>query len=256
MKKSILILVIVFFGSFCINAQNDMMYVMKNGVVIIKQSIKPEDVDSIIFYPPAPNPTGTVADRDGNLYNTITIGVQTWMVENLRTTKYNDGTAIELVTDNTVWTDNYGNSACYCWYNNDEETYGNDYGALYNWWVVNTEKLCPTGWHVPSPEEWITLHNFIESNGGKLKEFGFTHWNSPNTGANNETGFTALPGGYRNVNGVFSELGTNGYWWNDRKYMGGPDLSYYGTLSYDSENVVQDKDLYSRSGLSVRCVKD
>jgi uncharacterized protein (TIGR02145 family) len=137
----------------------------------------------------------TAKDVDGNVYNTVTIGAQVWMAENLRTTKYNDGTSIPLVTDSTKWSDL--STPAHCWYNNDKASYKATYGALYNWYTVATDNLCPTGWHVPTTAEWQILKDYLGSSvdGGKLKESGTTHWKSPNKGATNESGFTALPGG-------------------------------------------------------------
>jgi uncharacterized protein (TIGR02145 family) len=168
---------------------------------------------------------GTKAqDMDGNMYNTVTIGDQVWMKENLKTTRYNDGTAIPLVTDGTTFI--HLGSAAYCWYNNDEATYKNDYGALYNQYAVNTGKLCPAGWHVPSWEEFEKLRDYLGGTsvaGGKLKESGTAHWASPNTGATNESGFTALPGGgmygdpadpSENTPGEFRLIGESGAWWS------------------------------------------
>ena len=101
------------------------------------------------------NTVNTVTDKDDNVYHTVTIGTQTWMAENLKTTKYNDGTAIPLVTDSTAWTSLL--TPAYCWYNYDATTYKNTYGALYNWYAVNTGKLAPIGWHVATDAEWTTL---------------------------------------------------------------------------------------------------
>ena len=140
---------------------------------------------------------GTVTDVDGNVYNTVTIGTQCWLQENLKTTKYKDGTSIPLVTDNSAW--GSLSTPGYCWYNNDD-TYKNTYGALYNYYTVLTNNLCPSGWHVATEREWSTLVTYLGGAsiaGGKLKESGTTHWVTPNTGANNETGFIALPGGRR-----------------------------------------------------------
>ena len=152
---------------------------------------------------------GSMTDQDGNTYKTVTIGTQTWMAENLRTTKYNDGTDIYLVTDNTAW--GSLTSGGYCNYANttNVDTIAT-YGRLYNWYAVNTGKLAPNGWHVPTDAEWETLTNYLGGTsvvGGKLKEIGTTHWNSPNQGATNETGFTALPGGYRDEDGTFGYIG-------------------------------------------------
>ncbi len=154
-----------------------------------------------------------LTDHDGNVYKTFLIGTQTWMAENLKTTKLNDGTSIPLVIDTTSWS-NLATPA-YCWYNNDPD-YKNPYGALYNWYTVNTGKLCPTGWHVPSDTEWTMMTNYLGGEslaGGKLKST--SGWNNPNTGATNETGFTAIPGGNRisSPGALFYGLGDMGCWW-------------------------------------------
>ena len=142
---------------------------------------------------PAPTPL-TATDIDGNVYHTVTIGTQIWMVENLKTTRYNDGSPIPFVTDSSSWSNL--TTPGYCWYNNDT-TNKNTYGALYNWFAVNTGKLAPTGWHVPTDDEWTTLTTYLGGEsiaGGKLKETGTTHWRTPNAGATNEIGFTASSG--------------------------------------------------------------
>ncbi len=160
------------------------------------------------------SPGVTVTDYDGNIYNVVIIGTQTWMASNLKTTHLNDGTAIPNVTADNSW--NILTTPGYAWYNNDAATYA-DYGILYNFSTVNTGLLCPTGWHVPTQTEWNTLMSqlggFLVA-GGKLKETGTTHWLSPNTGATNETGFTALPGGSRGYIGPFSGVGQSGTWWS------------------------------------------
>ena len=143
------------------------------------------------------NDDSTVTDIDGNVYKTITIGAQVWMKENLKVTKLNDGTAIELVINDDDW--GISTSPGYCWYDNDVNN-KNLYGGLYNGYCVITGKLCPTGWHVPTDSEWTELSDYLGGDdvaGGKMKETGTTHWLSPNTDANNESGFTGLPGGYR-----------------------------------------------------------
>jgi len=196
----------------------------------------------------------TVTDIEGNVYNTVTIGTQVWMKENLRTTKYNDGTEIPLVADVTAW--NNLTTPGYCWYNNDEETNKNIYGTMYNWLAVNTGKLCPTGWHVPSDAEWTTLINYLGGEilaGGKLKESGTSHWQSPNTGATDETGFTALPGGRRNPNGSFYGIGTIGSWWSATD--GSTTNAWICYLNYNITRVGRFNDPKA-SGFSVRCIKD
>jgi uncharacterized protein (TIGR02145 family) len=196
----------------------------------------------------------TVTDIDGNVYHTVTIGTQVWMVENLKTTKYNDGVAIPLVTDIATWA--ALTTPGYCWNNNDAATFKNTYGVLYNWYTVNTGKLAPAGWHVPTDSEWSVLATYLGGDsvaGGKLKEVGTTNWLSPNTSATNETGFTALPGGYRNLFGAFFSIGGSGYWWSatvrDATYSWGRGIYYNGA------NVFR-FDYYNRSGFSVRCVRD
>jgi len=195
----------------------------------------------------------TVEDVDGNVYNTVIIGTQTWMAENLQTTKYNDGTAILLVSDGTAW--NYIKTSGYCLYNNFAG-YKNSFGTLYNWYTVNTGKLCPIGWHVPDDSEWTDLITFLKGDsvaGGKLKETGTIHWRSPNTGATNESGFAALPGGTRYSHGSFYHTGYYGYWWSATKYK---ELhAWYRSLSFETCHI--ERHYKSKTvGFSVRCIKD
>ena len=196
---------------------------------------------------------GTMTDQDGNVYKTVTIGTQTWMAENLRTTKYNDGTAIPNVTDDDEW--GALTTGSYCNYNNMTGTDSiATYGRLYNWYAVNTGKLAPTGWHVPSDAEWTVLTDYLGGTsiaGGKLKEIGTTHWQSPNTGATNVAGFTALPGGYRSSSGTFSYVGGLGYWWSATEYS--TTHAYYRSILYSD---VGREDGVKEVGFSVRCVRD
>jgi len=196
-----------------------------------------------------------IIDRDGNIYNTVLIDNQLWMTENLRTTKYNDGTPIPKVTDNSWGTLTTG---AFCWYNNDSAKYEIPYGKLYNFYAVliprEAQKLCPSGWHVPSQTDWEELITFLggpKEAGGKLKETGTSHWRTPNTGATNETGFTALPGGFRPDR--FEDTGEFGYWWSST--VGGELRSYSIRLLYTSEELQKTSSLF-KSGLSVRCMKD
>ena len=196
---------------------------------------------------------GTITDIDNNVYHTITIGTQVWLVENLKTTKYNDGKAIALITDNTKWSNL--STAGYCWYNNNETIYKNLYGTIFNWYAVNSGNLCPAGWHVPSDSEWMVLSGYLgpKTAGEKIKESGTTHWNSPNANATNETGFTALPGGSRNNTGVFNYQGFVGYWWTsterDSTKAWSRYLSTYGSEIYSIGGPKE-------SGYSVRCLRD
>ena len=202
---------------------------------------------------------GTVTDIDGNVYHTVTIGTQVWMVENLKTTKFNNGSTIPLVTDNDPW---YNlTTPGYCWYNNDAAANKNTFGALYNWYVVNTGKLAPTGWHVPTEAEWTTLTTYLGGEtvaGGKMKSTGTTVagtglWYDPNTGATNESGFTAVPAGYRDIYGPFNGIGSNGYWWSSSGYD--TYYAWHRGLYYSYGGVYRGAG-GKNSGFSVRCVRD
>jgi uncharacterized protein (TIGR02145 family) len=201
--------------------------------------------------------TDSVTDVDGNVYHAVTIGTQTWTVENLKTTKYNDGTAIPLVTDSAAWSNL--TTGAYCWYNNDATTNKATYGALYNWYAVNTGKLAPAGWHVPTDAEWSTLSAYLGGDnvsGGALKEPGTTHWYSPNTGATNSSGFSALPGGYRGYrgyNGNFDYIGDVGHWWSATE--NDASCAYYRYLFYDLNFLFRDN-YFKSYGFSVRLLRD
>jgi uncharacterized protein (TIGR02145 family) len=197
---------------------------------------------------------GRMTDQDGNSYKTIVIGTQTWMAENLKTTKLNDGTTIPFVTDTISWS-SISTPAC-CWQNNDPARKVT-YGVLYKWYTVNTGKLCPDGWHVPSDGEWTTLTDYLGGEniaGGKLKESGFRHWNNPNTGATNETGFSALPGGNRldGPDALFANLGQMGGWWTTDFV----ESWAVNRLMYDNSIHVQKFFHSKKNGLSVRCIQD
>jgi uncharacterized protein (TIGR02145 family) len=192
---------------------------------------------------------GSVSDIEGNSYQTIQIGDQIWMAGNLRTTKYNDASVISNITTDELW--NSFASGAYCWYNNDISN-KDIYGALYNWYAVSTGKLCPTGWHIPSPTEWITMIDHIGGAsvaGGLMKEVGTTHWLSPNTGATNEMGFTALPAGIRTSSGYFQGMGSTVRWWKSTE-------GYVVEVTNESAEVIVDACCVYRRGLSVRCLKE
>jgi uncharacterized protein (TIGR02145 family) len=194
----------------------------------------------------------TVRDIDGNVYKTVTIGTQTWMAENLKTTKLSDGTQIPLVSVYDEW--QALTTPGYCWYDNNV-TSKNSYGALYNWYAVNSGKLCPTGWHAPTDSEWTTLTNSYgveEIAGGKLKEKGTSHWQDPNEGATNEGGFTALPGGNRGFNGAFGDQGDFGYWWSSTG--SNTTEAFYRTIGYRESSIQRAGFGRKNSGSSVRCV--
>jgi len=199
------------------------------------------------------NKAQTVNDVDGNTYNIVTIGTQVWMKENLNVTRYNNGSNIPKIVDSVTW---YNlTTPGYCWYNNDSTKYSNSYGALYNWYTINTGNLCPSGWHVPNFTEWTTLIDYL---GGtvlanyKLKETGATHWNSPNTGATNESGFTALPGGGRTDSGKFVSIGTHSLWWSTTE--DNYNIEAWILYLYNIDNFVYNTFIDKRFGFSVRCI--
>ena len=205
-------------------------------------------------------PPGEVTDVDGNVYKTVTIGTQIWMTENLKTTKYRDGSEIPRVTDNTEWSSL--TTGAYCWYKNDEAKYRDLYGAYYNFYAVNTGKLCPTGWHVPTDTEWTELINYLGGNstGGKLKETGTIfssppgYWYSPNTDATNETGFSARAGGQRFNSGSFYYDGYYGYWWCSREPS--QSSAWYRTMASMHGDVGRSWGDNKKQGFSVRCLMD
>lgn len=212
-------------------------------------------------------------DGDGNNYTVVKIGSQVWMAENLKTTKYNDGVSIPLVSSNTSW--GTQTNGAYCWYNNDAATYKNLFGALYNWYAVNTGKLAPTGWRVASDADWITLNTFL------MEEKGLTYdpnsvnnsnsralavdtlWrNSANSEApgfdmkrNNSSGFSAIGAGYRyNVNGSYGYGGEYAYWWCTDAYS--TTNAWRLQFSYNDAYVSRSKGSVKSIGHSVRCVKN
>lgn len=213
---------------------------------------------------------GTMTDIEGNNYNTVKIGTQVWTVENLLTTKYNDGTPIPNVTDDDEWSDL--TTGAYCNYDNLESN-AEIYGRLYNWNAVNTGKLAPAGWHVPTDDDWTILENYLIANGynydGTLDEDKIakalcakTNWElsveAGTPGAapenNNSTGFAALPGGYRSgSNGAFNNVGENGSWWSATERSA--SNAYYRALGYNYGGLYRGG-YYKGNGFSVRLVRD
>jgi uncharacterized protein (TIGR02145 family) len=200
---------------------------------------------------------GYVTDIDGNRYKTVIIGQQEWMGENLKVTRLNDGTGILHETEMSTWT--RVTDPAYCWYDNDIAN-KEVYGALYNWLAVNTGKLCPAGWRVPGDSDWEALTFFLGGNdsaGGKLKETGTAHWNPPNTGATNETGFSAVPGGYRYGqywgSGTYYEKGLNSYFWSGSECT--PTHAWSRTAHAGNAKLY--RSFFTKNkGFSVRCIKD
>ena len=196
------------------------------------------------------NYCGTVTDVDGNSYESIIIGNQVWMAENLKVIHFRNGESLTAGLSST-----HGLSA-YTVYDNDE-TNADTYGYLYNWYAVtDSRNIAPEGWHVPTNDEWQTLVDYLGGSsvaGGKLKEADTTHWYSPNTGATNESGFTALPGGFGNYSGPFNYMGSIAWFWSSTFWQ--IDDAYHRRLHFDDSDVTQ-SGLTRRHGISIRCVKD
>jgi uncharacterized protein (TIGR02145 family) len=194
------------------------------------------------------------SDPDNNNYGVVTIGTQVWMADNLKTTKFSDASPIPLVTDNTAWSNL--STPGYCWYDNDESTNKDTYGALYNWYTVGAGNLCPAGWHVPSDAEWEFLVTYLGGasiTGGKLKETGTAHWADPNTGATNETGFTARPGGTRTSSAIYKYITILGYWWASTEASA--SSAWYRNI-YNNNSSLLKNNFTKTNGFSVRCLKD
>jgi len=204
-------------------------------------------------------------DADGNNYKVVKIGTQTWMAENLKTSKYNDGTIISLVTDNTGWTTL--STPAFCWYNNDDTNFKNKYGALYNWYAIITNKLAPNGWHIATDAEWSILSNYINANLGSSDcvakalaastDWTVSDWKGTlgdNLSINNSSAFSAIPTGIRSAgNGSFTGNGLNTYWWSSTAtnfYN-----AYFRSLYYDFNNL-NTGGVLKNCGFSVRCIKD
>ncbi|MDP4210792.1 MAG: fibrobacter succinogenes major paralogous domain-containing protein [Bacteroidota bacterium] len=205
-----------------------------------------------------PNLTyGTMTDQEGNVYKTISIGTQTWMAENLRTKHFRNGDFIQNVTDDATW--GKLTTGAYCNYKNTNNADTiNRLGRLYNWFAVtDSRNIAPLGWHVPSDSEWTTLINFVGGEnqaGGEMKEMGTIHWLSPNTGATNSTGFTAISGGLRfSFFGSFTDIG----WWAN--FWTSTSFDDFHALDRGISNMLEksthgiDDKTY---GLSVRLIKD
>jgi uncharacterized protein (TIGR02145 family) len=225
---------------------------------------------------------GSVVDIEGNIYKVKKIGTQVWMTENLKTTKYNDGTDIPNVTDDATW--EALTTPAFAWYNNNEATYKDTYGALYNWYVVSQttnggKNICPTGWHVPTDAEWTQLIDYVVAqgypntnvvggagnalkscrqvsspSGGDCATSDHPRWNSHSTHYGSDAfSFSALPGGFRIDRGPFVIVGYNGYWWSSTEYDA--TFSWRRLMYYNYAHINSYRD-HKRTGFSVRCVRD
>lgn len=210
---------------------------------------------------------GGVTDIDGNFYQSVIIGKQEWMTENLKTSQYRDGTIIPNVTSNTQWTNL--SSGAWAYYYNDESNH-NSYGKLYNWFaVINNNGLCPDGWKVPDDDDWKQLERFLgmreaevyaravnrgesQNIGGLVKSKGTEYWQSPNRGATNESGFSGIPGGNRISGGNFNNISIHGFWWSSSEFNS--SNAWYRLLNYNISGISRGS-LDKRYGLSVRCLK-
>jgi len=244
-KKSFLVLLVFFVLAvqLLFGQSKGMMIYLSDGSI---EKLAISQIDRINF--------NACVDIDSNIYPTVKIGDQWWMAENLKVTHYRNGDAIPNVSVNSSWTNL--TSGGYCIFNNDQNNVAT-YGLLYNWYAVDdSREIAPSGWHVPSDEEWKTLIDYLGGElvaGGKLKETGTTHWNSSNEGATNESGFAALPGGYRDDGGTFYYLGNYAYFWSSAEYSS--NYAWYRRLGYYSAYVYRGS-YDKRHGVSVRLVRD
>jgi uncharacterized protein (TIGR02145 family) len=204
--------------------------------------------------------TGPVTDIDGNVYQTVTIGNQSWMLTNLKTTKYRDGSSITTGLNEDQWA--AATSGAYAIYGNNQSS-DDVYGKLYNWYAATDERnVCPTGFHLPTIEDWTILAEYLGGfsvAGAKMKEAGLTHWLTPNNGATNSSGFTALPSGWRQPNTNFGATGFVGQrqvgaYWLDFEYNDGDGA--FSNLSYLDVNLGAISSSKKVTGFSIRCLRD
>jgi uncharacterized protein (TIGR02145 family) len=208
-----------------------------------------------------------IDDREGNLYNTVTIGSQVWMKENLRATRFNDNSPITNITDDGAWAaDSVAATPAYCWFNNDISHKSVD-GALYNWWVVQNENICPTGWKVPTETDYRALESYL---GIPTAELGLYDWRGTNQGTmmkttsgwtvgtqgTNSSGFTGTPGGYRyGKTGAFYAYGVITYWWTGTETGAGENTAWYRRLDGDQTGVFRSA-THKWGAKFVRCIKN
>jgi uncharacterized protein (TIGR02145 family) len=210
------------------------------------------------FFAGAQTPGGGAADLNGNEYATVIIGDQEWFAENLRTSFYSNGDSIPNVEENTLWAAT--TEGGWCHFMNDS-TYETPYGKLYNWYAAaDTRNVCPTGWHVPMQSEWQELHTFLGGAnvaGGKMKEAGVNHWDTPNTGGTNASGFTAIGSEERTSWGPFGDLsmGFKAFYWTGEQGTTDPDFGIY-TGVYAQFAWADFNEWFKGSGHSMRCVRE
>jgi uncharacterized protein (TIGR02145 family) len=234
------------------NKSKNRIYTLITGLLIIYSSCCKRDASN------------TVRDIDGNVYRTVAIGNYKWMAQNLKTTRYNNGTILPNVAGNSAWS--VLSCGAYCWYN-DNESNANTYGALYNWYAVKTGNLCPYGFRVPTDAEWKYLEGYVDSlngvdnpvwdksglrghNAGKRLKAS-SGWRSGGNGTD-DFGFSALPAGER-LTGFNNTLGSSGFWWSSTEDT--LSSAWYRCMIYSFDYVSRDTHPV-KMGFSVRCIRD
>lgn len=252
--------------------EGSIVYSSDSDVLLVFDGIYWKRIDGMNNQYLLPPCNSVFTDYDGNSFQGVLIGEQCWMDRNLEVTHFPDGSAILHVSDPTSWEalDDNDVDAAYCYYNDPSPSGG--YGALYTYaaaiavaWTKDNDDItngeggqgiCPDGWHLPSNDEWLALVNFLGGltvAGGKMKEEGLSHWLAPNTGATNESGFTALPGGRRSLSGVFGLSGGRAYWWSANENSINEAYDWFLNCAVDD---MVDSWLHKSYGLSVRCLRD
>ena len=245
-------------------------------LVVLLTGCLPSDnpTESNITEPPNPNEMnaeGTVTDIDGNIDNTIKIGNQVWTVENLRVTKYTDGTPIPQIQDNNEWSNS--DTGAYCYYGTPVTVINKNYGVLYNWYTINTGKLTPKGWHIPTYSDWEKLEEYLVANGYcwdgttddnkiAMSLAGQTGWKyyecdgcvGNDTTNNNSTGYSAFPAGYRDSDGNYDFNRQYATWWSSTESASVTSAFYY-SINY-SRPYPYCHPFDKNHGLSVRLIRD
>jgi uncharacterized protein (TIGR02145 family) len=286
MKKIVLAFIAIVSILSLVHAQSDTLYIMKAGVIIDKFDVNTQ-IDSVIFYNPTKDSLSTVTDFDGNVYNTVTIGTQVWMAENLKTTRYANGEPIEMISDHSDWRELGETSVAYCWYHNDIYNKDTTNGALYTWaaamkGAASSEKnpsgiqgVCPAGWHLPSEAEWAQMINYLADNGYNydgttggggakiakalastsgwvmtpdLPDYEGAVGNTDHPAYRNKSGFSALPSGCRNIRGNFTDFRRYAGWWSATNGSKSRDASIY--LMYHNSRSVSHDTIDKDAGLS------
>lgn len=217
--------------------------------------MKPLFLTILLIWIFAASKAQTVMDIDSNVYKTVIIGNQMWIAENLKTTRFSDGSPIENIILDSVWATS--KSAAFCYYENDS-TYKNEYGNLYNFYsVIDSRNVCPKGWHVPTLDEWNTLIEFLGGDsvaGGKMKEAGQSHWVWGNVGGDNSSGLTVIPAGYRyGQNGGFNGLKGNGAIWTSTSSSDTTSIAKY---FYPGSASIGHLDNINSYGRNIRCLSN